>query len=117
MTPVLQTAVTGLVWAISVSLVILAATFCTTWVLRVTDDKKAVEVEEKLREVEEQRKRISYICDFSADCNSSETCHANGGDCTRTTYVEHAANFHKLDMPYGAQAYYTENDRQEKPND
>lgn len=46
MTPVLQTAITGLVWALSVSMVIIVSTFCTAWMMKMADDKKAVEVEE-----------------------------------------------------------------------
>lgn len=56
MTPVLQTAVTGLIWALSVSLVMIASAFCTAWLMKIVDDKNAQELEwrlEKLRKAEE----------------------------------------------------------------
>lgn len=56
MTPVLQTAVHGFIWALSVSLVIAVSTFCTCWLMKVADDRKAIEVEALLARLNIERK-------------------------------------------------------------
>lgn len=62
MTPVLQTAVTGLIWALSTSLVIFVSTFCVTWVMRIADDRKAIEVERRLEEIESRNQNGPCKC-------------------------------------------------------
>lgn len=55
MTPVIQMALVGLLWALSVSIVVAVSTYCTCWVMRVVDDRKAIEVEELLARLETER--------------------------------------------------------------
>lgn len=62
MTPVLQTAVTGLIWALSTCLVIVVSTFCVTWLMRVADYRKAIEVERLLQELESRNQNGPCEC-------------------------------------------------------
>lgn len=62
MTPVLQTAVTGLIWAISTSLVIFVSTFCASWIMRIADYRKAIEVERLLQELESRNQNGPCQC-------------------------------------------------------
>ena len=115
MTPVLQNAMVGLIWALSVSLVIFVSSLCTQWYMRIVDDRNAVEVEEFKDKMKAGGVplHVAYLCDCAKECHGSERCSANGGDCCRTTDIRHAARFQYL----GVEDYYMEKSPGEEVED
>ena len=109
MTPVLQTAVTGLIWAISVSLVIFAASFCADRYMR---DRIGVD-KEKEALASNRRENVAYLCDLSKECREDDLCVRNGGTCSHTTDIAHARNFSML----CAEGYYFEESKEDISDD
>ena len=46
-----------------------------------------------MREKEEKRPRIAYLCDGRRPCRDHKGCYRNGGTCRHTSKVENAENF------------------------
>ena len=109
MTPVMQTALIGLVWALSVSIVMFAA---GGW-KRMTERREPVE-----KEQEQIDRSVAYLCDGGRACGSSPGCYMNGGDCGHTVDISHAVNFEQIPLPLGAcLEMYCEIDSKERTHD
>ena len=64
------------------------------------DARKMLPYMAKLRQNEESKEKIFYLCDGEVKKCKKKSCYESNGVCNYTSDIKYAKNFHKTNAPY-----------------